>query len=93
MQQVAHLRREVPISSLSSPRFDGRRARRLFETLIVVSAACLALHQQPAARPVALLSLGRNRGRTLAKAMEGDRDTRRQKAIKNAQRETRVPHS
>jgi hypothetical protein len=87
------LRREVPIFHFSKSRIDPRRAKRFFETLIFISAGCFALHQQPAARPIALLSLGRNRGRTLAKAMEGDRDVRRQKAIKNAQRETRVPHT
>src|SRR5262249_28604671 len=93
MRQVWHLRREVPIPRFSKSRFDPRRARRFFEPLIVVLAACLALQQQPAARSIALLSLGRNRGRTLARAMEGDRDIRRQKAIKTAHRETQVPHA
>src|SRR6202011_4847993 len=58
--------------------------------LIIVPAVYLALQQQPAARSIALLSLGRKRGCTLARAMEGDRDIRRQNAAKGAHRVIRV---
>ncbi len=93
VRQVDHWRREFPMFHSSKSRFDDRRARRFFETMIVVCAACLALLHHSAARPIALLSLNRNRSRTLAGAMEGDRDTRRQKAIQSARRETRVSDS
>jgi hypothetical protein len=65
---------------LSKSHSDSRRARRFFEALIIVPAVYLALQHQPAARSIALLSLGRKRGCTLARAMEGDRDIRRQSA-------------
>jgi hypothetical protein len=39
---------------------------------------------------MALLSLGRKRGGTLASAMEGDRDIRRQNAPRRAHRVIRV---
>jgi hypothetical protein len=58
--------------------------------LIIVPAVYLALQQQPATRSIALLSLGRKRGYTLAKAMEGDRDIRRRNAAKGAHRVIRV---
>jgi hypothetical protein len=69
-----------PIFYLSKARSDSRRARRFFEALIIVPAVYLALQQQPAARSIALMSLGRKRGCTLARAMEGDRDIRRRNA-------------
>jgi hypothetical protein len=78
------------ISYSSKSQLDSRRARRFFETLIIVPALCLALQHLPAARPMALLSLGRKRGGTLASAMEGDRDIRRQNAPRRAHRVIRV---
>src|SRR5262245_50859461 len=74
---------------LSKSHFDSRRARRLFETLIIVPAVYLALQQQPVARSIALLSLGRKRSCLLAKAMEGDRGIRRERAARGADCATR----
>lgn len=71
-----------PIFYLSKSRSDSRRARRFFEALIIVPAVYLALQQHPAARSIALMSLGRKRGCTLARAMEGDRDISRRNAPK-----------
>ena len=65
-----------PIFYLSKSHFDSWRARRFFEALIIVPAVYLALQQQPAARSIALLSLGRKRGWILASAIEGDRGIR-----------------
>ena len=75
--------REFAVFYISKSHLDLQRAKRLFETLIIIPAVCLALHQQPAARSIALLSLGRKRGGVLARAMEGDRDIRRQKALRS----------
>jgi hypothetical protein len=72
----------VPILYLAKSYSDSRRARQLFEALIIVLAVYLALQQHPAARSVALMSLGRKRGCTLARAIEGDRDIRRRAAPK-----------
>jgi len=73
-----------PIFYLSKSHSDSRRARRFFEALIIVPAVYLALQQHPAARSIALMSLGRKRGSTLARAMEGDRDIRRHNAPKGS---------
>ena len=73
-----------PIFYLSKSHSDSRRAKRFVEALIIVPAVYLALLQQPAARSIALLSLGRKQGCTLARAMEGDRDIRRQNAPKGS---------
>jgi hypothetical protein len=72
----------LPIFYVSKSNIDAQRARRFFDALIIMPAVYLALQQHPAARSIALLSLGRNRGCTLARAMEGDRDIRRQKAFR-----------
>ena len=64
-------------------------AKRFVEALIIVPAVYLALLQQPAARSIALLSLGRKQGCTLARVMEGDRDIRRQNAPKGSRYSTR----
>ena len=78
------------MAGLSESHPDSRRARRFLQALIMVPVVYLALHQSPAARPIALMSLGRKRGCTLAKAMEGDRDIRRQKANRGTRRVIRV---
>jgi hypothetical protein len=79
-----------PIFYLSKSHSDSRRGRRFFEALIIVPAVYLALQQHPAARSIALMSLGRKQRCTLARAMEGDRDIRRQNAPKGAHRVIRV---
>jgi len=65
---------------LSKSRSDSLRARRFFEALIIVPAVYLALQQHPAARSIALMSLGRKRGSVLASAMQGNRYSRCQNA-------------
>ena len=54
------------------------RARRIADTLIVVLAIFLALHQYSSTRALALVALRRNRGCLLVKMMDGDREVRRQ---------------
>jgi len=69
-----------PISYLFISRSHSRRVSRFIEVLIVLPAVYLALHQQPAARSIALMSLGRKRGGPVIKAIECDRAIRRHKA-------------
>src|SRR5437870_12119951 len=54
------------------------RARRLADSLIVVLAIFLALHQYSPTRALALVALRRNRSCLLATMMDGDREVRRQ---------------
>src|SRR2546425_11785966 len=53
------------------------RARRLADSLIVVLAIFLALHQYSPTRALVLVALRRNRSCMLAKMMDGDREVRR----------------
>jgi hypothetical protein len=62
-----------------------RRTKRLVESLIIAPAIYLAMHNYASARPIVLVALGRNRGCSLARAMEGDRDIRRQMALRRIQ--------
>ena len=50
--------------------------------LIIVPALYLTLQHCPAGRLVALVALGRNQGSLLASAMEGDREYRRELALR-----------
>ena len=63
------------------------RARRLGDSLIVVVAIFLALHQYPPTRALTLVALRRNRRCLLARTMEGQREVRRQFLIKAEERQ------
>ena len=58
--------------------FVSSRARKLADTLIVVLAIFLALHQYAPTRALTLVALRRDRSCLLAKIMDGDREARRQ---------------
>ena len=58
--------------------FVSSRARKLADSLIVVLAIFLALHQYAPTRALTLVALRRDRSCLLAKIMEGDREARRQ---------------
>jgi hypothetical protein len=58
--------------------FVSSRARKLADTLIVVLAIFLALHQYAPTRALTLVALRRDRSCLLAKIMDGDRGARRQ---------------
>ena len=58
--------------------FVSSRARKLADSLIVVLAIFLALHQYAPTRALTLVALRRGRSCLLAKIMEGDREVRRQ---------------
>src|SRR5262245_57001459 len=81
---------KVAIVDMSKSHSDSCRGTRFFEALIIVPAVYLALHQHPSARSLSLLALGRTRGCTLARAIEGDRYIRRQNGPKVARPSTSV---
>jgi hypothetical protein len=58
--------------------FVSSRARKLADSLIVVLAILLALHQYAPTRALTLVVLRRDRSCLLTKIMEGDREARRQ---------------
>jgi hypothetical protein len=58
--------------------FVSSRARKLADSLIVVLAIFLALHQYAPTRALTLVALRRDRSCLLAKIMDGDREARRQ---------------
>jgi hypothetical protein len=64
----------------TSPTESGG-TRWLLDAVIVIAATFLAFQQYPPTRALALVALGRNRRCTLAKAMEGDRETRRRMLV------------
>ncbi len=58
------------------------RLRRMVNNLIVLPSLYLTLQHHPQARLFALVALGRNHGRSVVKAMEGDREYRLKIAIR-----------
>jgi hypothetical protein len=55
----------------------------MVNSLIVLPTLYLILQHHPQARLLALVALGRNHGRTVAKAMESDRESRLKIALRN----------
>ena len=56
--------------------------RHVGKGLIILPALYLTLLHYPCGRLFALVALGRNQGSLLASAMEGDREARRELALK-----------
>jgi hypothetical protein len=55
----------------------------MVNSLIVLPSLYLTLQHQPQARLFALVALGRNRGRTVVRAMENDRQSLLKVAVRN----------
>jgi hypothetical protein len=63
--------------------------KRAVNGIIIVPALYLTLQHYPSARLFALVALGRNNSRPMARAMEGEREVLRQAAARSRSQQSR----